>query len=162
MLFSNFWELIKSLVGNNYQLPKISTVLHEVTNLMQQHLISKANDHQIGSRRIQSLYHHPFLGLDLPQQLKMEMTGSSDDYIVRANGIRRRGMSSPWWLPLHLLRQSWGPNRLLFTAVRQSRLILKQLRDTDLKINADKFDILRTLPEYLEVLTSNRSQSNKA
>jgi hypothetical protein len=30
------------------------------------------------------------------------------------------------------------------------------------KVNANKFDILRTLPEYLEVLTSNRPQSNKA
>jgi hypothetical protein len=47
-------------------------------------------------------------------------------------------------------------------AVRQSRWILKQLRNADVKVNADKFDILRTLPEYLEVLTSNRPQSNKA
>jgi hypothetical protein len=46
-------------------------------------------------------------------------------------------------------------------AVRQSRWILKQLHDADLKVNADKFDILRTLHEYLEVLTSNRPQSNK-
>ncbi len=52
---------------------------------------------------------------------------------------------------------------LVFTnAVRQSRWILKQLCDAGLKVNADKFDILRTLPEYLEVLTSNRPQSNKA
>ena len=70
-------------------------VLHEFTNLMQQHLISKANDHLIGSRRIQSLYHHPFLGLDLPQELTMETAGAPDDYIVRANGIPRRGMSLP-------------------------------------------------------------------
>ncbi len=47
-------------------------------------------------------------------------------------------------------------------AIRQSRWILKQLRDADLKVNADKFDIVRTLPEYLEVLTSNRPQGNKA
>ena len=53
-------------------------------------------------------------------------------------------------------------NRLLLMAVRQSRWILKQLRDADLKVNADKFDILRTLTEYLEVLTSNRPPSNKA
>ncbi len=46
--------------------------------------------------------------------------------------------------------------------VRQSRWILKQLCDADLQVNADKFDILRTLTEYLEVLTSNRPQSNKA
>jgi hypothetical protein len=45
MLSSNFWEVIKGWVGNPYQLPKISTVLHEFTNLIQQHLISKANDH---------------------------------------------------------------------------------------------------------------------
>jgi hypothetical protein len=69
-------------------------VLHEFTNLMQQHLIFKANDHWIKSRRIQSLYHHPFLGLDLPQELSMEMTGSPDDYIVGASGILRRGLSS--------------------------------------------------------------------
>ncbi len=47
-------------------------------------------------------------------------------------------------------------------AVRQSRWILKQFHDADLKVNADKFDILRTLPEYLEVFTSSRPQSNKA
>jgi hypothetical protein len=44
MLSSNFWEVIKGSLENPYQLPKISTVLHEFTNLMQQHLISKAND----------------------------------------------------------------------------------------------------------------------
>jgi hypothetical protein len=37
--------------------------------------------------------------------------------------------------------------------VRQSRWILKQLCDDDLKVNAEKFDILCTLTEYLEVLT---------
>jgi hypothetical protein len=31
-----------------------------------------------------------------------------------------------------------------------------------LKVNADKFYILRTSTEYLEVLTSKRPQSNKA
>ncbi len=51
---------------------------------------------------------------------------------------------------------------MLLKAVRQSRWILKQLCDADLIVNGDKFDILRTLPEYLEVLTSNRPQSNKA
>ncbi len=70
-------------------------VLHEFTNLMQQHLISKADDHLIGPRHIQSLYHHPFLGLDFPQELTMKMTGSPDNHIVGANGIPRRGMSSP-------------------------------------------------------------------
>jgi hypothetical protein len=47
-------------------------------------------------------------------------------------------------------------------AVRQSRWILKQLRDADLEVNSDKFDIPHTLTEYLDVLTSNRPQSNKA
>jgi hypothetical protein len=42
MLFSNFWEATKGLLGNPYKLPKISMVLHEFTSLMQQHLISKA------------------------------------------------------------------------------------------------------------------------
>jgi hypothetical protein len=42
MLFGNFREVTKGWIGNPYQLPKISTVLHEFTNLMQQHLISKA------------------------------------------------------------------------------------------------------------------------
>jgi hypothetical protein len=31
------------------------------------------------------------LGLDLPKELTMEMTGSPDNYIVGANGIPRRG-----------------------------------------------------------------------
>jgi hypothetical protein len=51
---------------------------------------------------------------------------------------------------------------LLLMAVRQSRWILKQLCYADLQVNADKFDILHTLNEYLEVLTSNIPQSNKA
>jgi hypothetical protein len=42
MLYSNFREVTKSLLGNPYQLPKISVVLHELTSLMQQHLVSKA------------------------------------------------------------------------------------------------------------------------
>jgi hypothetical protein len=42
MLYSNFLEATKGQLGNPYQLPKISTVLHELTSLMQQHLISKA------------------------------------------------------------------------------------------------------------------------
>jgi hypothetical protein len=47
-------------------------------------------------------------------------------------------------------------------AARQSRWILKQLCNADLKVNADKLNILHTLTEYLEALTSNRPQSNKA
>ncbi len=120
-------------------------VLHEFTSLMQQHLISKA------IRPLDWIQTHPksvpssFLGVGiLPQELTIEMTGSPDNHIVGANGIPRRCMSSPWWPPLHLLRQSWGPYRLLLMAVRQSRWILKQLGNADLKVNADIFDILRT------------------
>jgi hypothetical protein len=51
--------------------------------------------------------------------------------------------------------------RLLLMAVRQSRWILKQLCDADLKVNVDKFEILHTSAEYLEALTSNRPRSNK-
>ncbi len=162
MLLSNFWEVTKGKLGNPYWLPKISTVLHEFTSLMQQHLISKA------IRPLDWIQTHPksvpssFLGPVLPQELTMETVGSPDNHIVGANGIPRRGMSSPWWPPLHLLRQSWGPNRLLLTVVKQSRWIFKQLCNADLKVNADKFDILCTLTEYLKVLTSNRPQSNKA
>ncbi len=48
------------------------------------------------------------------------------------------------------------------SAVRQPRCILKQLCDADLQVNADKFDVLRTSIECLEVLTNKRPQSNKA
>jgi hypothetical protein len=37
-----------------------------------------------------------------------------------------------------------------------------QLCDADLKVNSEKNDILRTLAEYQEALTSNRPQKNKA
>jgi hypothetical protein len=52
--------------------------------------------------------------------------------------------------------------RTKYMAVRQSRWILKQLCNADLKVNADEFDILRTSTEYLQALTSNRPHSNKA
>jgi hypothetical protein len=35
MLFSDFREVTKGKLGNHYQLPEISTVLHEFTSLMQ-------------------------------------------------------------------------------------------------------------------------------
>ncbi len=163
MLLSNFGEATKGYLGNPCQLPEISTILQEFTSLLQQHLVSKA------IRSLDWIHTHPksvpssFLGASiLPQELMMEMTGIPDNHIVGANGIPRNCMSSPWWPPLHLLRKSWGPNRLLLMAARQSRWILKQLRDPDLKVNADKLDILHTSTEYLEALTSNRPQSNKA
>ncbi len=71
-------------------------VLHEFTSLMQQHLISKA------IKPLDWIQTHPksvpssFLGASiLPQELLMETAGSPDNHIVRANGIPRRGMSSP-------------------------------------------------------------------
>jgi hypothetical protein len=50
---------------------------------------------KIGSRHIQSLYHHCFLGADLLQELTVKMPGSPDITIVAANGIPRGCMSSP-------------------------------------------------------------------
>jgi hypothetical protein len=42
MLFSSFGEVTRDESGNPYQFPKTSTVLHDLTSLMQQLLISKA------------------------------------------------------------------------------------------------------------------------
>ncbi len=96
MLFSNFWEVTKGWLGNPYQLPKISMVLHEFTSLIQQHLISKA------IRSLDWIQMHPksvpssFLGASiLPQELTMETAGSPDNHIIGANEIPRRGTSSP-------------------------------------------------------------------
>ncbi len=66
-------------------------------------------------------------------------------------------MTSSAFLEANLRTKRFVPN-----CIRQSRWILKQLCNTDLKVNVDKFDILRTLTEYLEALISNRPQSNKA
>ncbi len=49
----------------------------------------------------------------------------------------------------------------MYATVTQPNLF-KQLCDANLNVNAEKFNILRTLTEYLEALTSNRPQSNKA
>jgi hypothetical protein len=63
---------------------------------MQQHLISKA------IRPLDWIQMHPkavpssFLGASmLSQELTMKTAGSPDNHIVGANGIPRRGMSSP-------------------------------------------------------------------
>jgi hypothetical protein len=162
MLFSNFWEVTKSKLGNPYQLPKISMALHEFTSLLQQHLISTA------IRPLDWIQTHP-------KSVPSSFLGASTSTRANNGNSRFSRQSHCWELMesqeevwahlddlLHLLRQSWGPNRLLLMAVRQSRWILKQLCDADLKVNADKFDIMRTLTEYLEVLTSYRPQSNKA
>jgi hypothetical protein len=99
----------------------------------------------IGLRHIQNLCHQPsLLGPDLPQELTMETTDSPDKQIVGSNGIPRGYMSLPQGPPLHLLRQSWGPNRLLLDVSRQSRWILKQHCDADLEVFAKEFDILHT------------------
>ncbi len=70
-------------------------VSHELTNLMQQALISKA------ITPLDWIQTHPksvpssFLGASiLPQELTMERAGSPDKQIVGANGIRRECMSS--------------------------------------------------------------------
>ncbi len=42
MHFIVFQKVTRGWLGNPYQLPKISMVLHELTSLMQQHLISQA------------------------------------------------------------------------------------------------------------------------
>ncbi len=62
MLFSNFWEITRSWLGNPYQYPQISMVLHELTSLMQKPLISKATTIRLDQDAIQNLYYHPFLG----------------------------------------------------------------------------------------------------
>jgi hypothetical protein len=100
---------------------------------------------RIGLRCIQNLCHQPpLLGLDLPQELKMETTDSPGKQIIRANGIPRGCMSLPQGSPPHLLRQSWGPNRLLLDISRQSRWILKQRCNADIEVYAKEFDILCT------------------
>jgi hypothetical protein len=53
-------------------------------------------------------------------------------------------MSLPQGPPLHLLRQSYGTNRLLLDATIQSRWILKQRCDADLKVYVEEFHILHT------------------
>jgi hypothetical protein len=68
--------------------------------------------------------------------LTIETTDSPDKQIVGAKGIPRGCMSLPQGPPLHLLRQSWGPNKLLLDISRQSRWILKQRRDADFEVYA--------------------------
>ncbi len=94
----------------------------------------------------------------------METTDSSDKQIVGANGIPRGCMTLPQGPPLHLLRQSWGPNRLLVDVSRQSRWILKQHRDADLKVYAKRIWHSEHLIKYLEVFMPNdgyKAQSTK-
>jgi hypothetical protein len=71
-------------------------VLHEFTNLMQQHLISKAIRPLDWIQTHQKSVPSSSLGASiLPQELTMETAGSPDNHIVGANGISRRCMSSP-------------------------------------------------------------------
>jgi hypothetical protein len=81
----------KRLVRKPYKLPKISTVPHEFTSLMQQHLISKA------IKPLDWIQTHPksvppsFLGASTPTRANNgnETVGSPDNHIVGANGIPR-------------------------------------------------------------------------
>ncbi len=100
----------------------------------------------------------------LPQELIMEITDSPDKQIVKANGIPRGCMSLPQGPPLHLLRQSWGPNRLLLDISWQSRWILKQRWDADFEVYAKRIWHSAHLIKYLEAFMPNdghKSQSNK-
>jgi hypothetical protein len=143
----------------------MSTVLHELTSLMQQPLISIWGYFKIGLKRIQNLCHLPsFLEPDLPQELTMETTDSPDKKIVGANGIPRGCMSLPQGPPLHLLRQYWEPNRLLLGASRQSRWILKQRCDADFEVYSKWIWHSVHLIKYLEALMPNdghKAQSTK-
>ncbi len=89
-----FWEVTKvsqeTLTNSQKYAPYCmsSLLLHELTILLQQHLSSKA------IRPLDWIQAHPksvpssFLGASiLPQELTMETAGSSDNHIVRANGI---------------------------------------------------------------------------
>ncbi len=82
ILGSNKW-----LVRKPFPTPKSEPAVHELTNLMQQLLISKKDEYiiKIGLRCIQNLCHQPsFLGPDLPQELLMESTDSPGKQIVGA------------------------------------------------------------------------------
>ncbi len=123
------------------------------------------NTIKIGLRRIQNLCHQPsFLGPVQPQESMMETTYSPDKQIVGANGIPRGCMSFPQSPPLHLLRQSWGPNRLLLDISRQPRWILKEHRDADFEVYAKRIQHSAHLIKYLEAFMPNdgyKAQSNK-
>jgi hypothetical protein len=106
---------------------------------------------KIGLRCIQNLYHQSsFLGPIQPQELTIETTDSPDKQIVGANRIPRGCMSFPQGPPLHLLRQSWGPNRLLLDIFRQSRWILKQRCNADFEVYAKWIQNSTHLIKYLE------------
>ncbi len=85
--------------------------------------------------------------------------------IVGANGIPRGCMSLPQGPPLHLLvRQSWGPSRLLLDVTRQSRWILKQRCFADFEVYAKRIRHSAHLIKYLEAFMPNdghKAQSNK-
>ncbi len=146
----------------------MSTVLHELTSLMQQPLTSIWGYYtiKVRLRRIQNLCHQPsFLGPDISHKnLTMETTDSPDKQFVGANGIARGCMSLPQGPPIHLLRQSWGPNRLLLDVSRQSRWILKQRCNADFKVYAKRIQHSGHLIKYLEAFMPNddhKAQSTK-
>ncbi len=73
-------------------------------------------------------------------------------------------MSLPQGPPLHLLRQYWGPNRLLLDVSRQSRWILKQHCNPDFEVYAKRIQHSAHLIKYLEAFMpndGNKAQSTK-
>ncbi len=136
MLFSDFSEHNKRLVRKPLPIPQNE---HGIAWVNESHVTALDltlgyYTIKIGSRHIQNLCHQPsFLGPVQPQELTMETTDSPDKQIVGANGIPRGCMSLPQGSSLHLLRQSWGPNRFLLDVTRQSRWTLKQLCNADLE-----------------------------
>ncbi len=94
----------------------------------------------------------------------METTDSPDKQIVGANGTPRGCMRLPQGTPLHLLSQSWGPNRLLLDVSSQSRWILKQSRDADFEVYAKRIRHSAHLIKCLEAFMAedgHKAQSNK-
>jgi hypothetical protein len=91
-------------------------------------------------------------------------TDSPDKQIVGANGIPRGCISFPQSPPLHFLRQSWEPNRLLLNVLRQTRWILKPCRNADFEVYAKIIQHSAHLIKYLEAFKPNaghKAQSNK-
>ncbi len=104
-----------------------------------------------------------FLGASTPTRANNENSRFSQT--IKLSGAN--GTPKDVWAHLDdLLCISWGSlgDQVDCSSrpVRQPRWILKQLHDADLQVNVEKFDILRTSTEYLEVLTNKRPQSNKA
>ncbi len=168
-LFSNFQGSNKWLVRKPFPIPKNEHSIAWVNKSYATALDLNLGYYtiKIGLRCIRNLCHQSsFLGPVQSQELTMEITDSPDKQIVGANGIPRpRGcMSFPQGPPLHLLRQSWGPSRLLLDGSRQSRWIFKQRRNADFEVYAKRIRHAAHLIKYLEAFMPNeghKAQSNK-